>query len=200
MYRIMRSRWFTALLVIATVVVTNMMTAKYIRCDAALTVIQASGGSYSDEDEVFFGPRHIMFGPPTPWDAPSPLDDSTLLCILPIAAHLSHVEYVTVRSCPNVTSESVRVIIKSFDPKDLFLRHTGVDDSLIAEIAAEDSIERLDVRGTRITIQGLRGLHFMPRLRELYVDSTQVSESDLPELKAMFPNTELKVSKVRPSH
>lgn len=175
------------------------MTAKYIRVDAALTTIHALGGSYSDDDATFFGPKRFMFGPPTPWDAPYTLDDSTLLCMLPLVAHLPEVKAVTVRSCPNVTSKPVRVIINSFDLRELFLSHTGVDDSLIVEIAAEDSIERLDVRGTKITIQGLRGLRPMPRLRELYVDSTQVSESDLPPLKAMFPNTALKVSEVRPT-
>ncbi len=199
MYRIMRSRWFTALLVITAVVFTNMMTAKYIRVDAALTTISALGGSYSDDDATFFGPKRVMFGPPTPWDAPYTLDDSTLLSMLPLVAYLPQVQAVTVRNCPNITSKSVRVIIKSFAPRELFLSHTGVDDSLIVEIAAEDSIERLDVRGTKITIQGLRGLHSMPRLRELYVDSTQVSESELSPLKAMFPNTEVTVSEVRPS-
>lgn len=72
--------------------------------------------------------------------------------------------------------------IKSYEPKELSFNGRGITDLSVSLLLQLDSVERLELQGTGISIHGLTHLRLMKNLHVLYV-STSLEPKEMNNLQ-----------------
>lgn len=182
--------------VIVLLVCVSSFSIRYARVEDAIILISALGGSVSSDDVPIIGPTRIHFGSPLPGSPWREVTDEHLVAALPLLSHLTRVGTVSFRDCPGVTRASITQILRVFELRELFVAGTSISNEALVDISKEKSIERLDLSETDVTAEGLQVLGEMPRLRELWLSDSMLSESESRQVRQWLPNVRIVMSKI----
>jgi mono/diheme cytochrome c family protein len=91
----------------------------------------------------------------------------------------------------NITDSALLVVSKCSQLMFLQLNNTNITDIGISRLSSLKNLQVLNIVGTGISIKGIGALQKLSSLQALYLYQTKVSATDWPDLKKMFPATDL---------
>ena len=90
-----------------------------------------------------------------------------------------------------INDSALKVIGQCTNLTLLQLNNTKITDRGLSEIKKLDKLQSLSVVGTKVTGQGIMQLQSLKGLQSIYLYQTEVNKNDWPNLKKVFPKTEL---------